>query len=300
MASINEIRYVGYGVVDLESERQFYRERWGLAEVKTSDDMVWFKTQGHDEHHVVRLHQTDDNHIEVIGLAAATRQDVIELHSRVAAAGCRIIHDPKDLTAPGGGFGFRFFSPDGLAFEISSDVARSTYRALERWEGVPLKISHIVLHSPDHSALVEFFTKTLGFRVSDWLGDFMCFLRCNDAHHRLAVLPGPACLNHVAYDMLTLDDMMRGAQRMRKHGFDILWGPGRHTAGNNVFSYFATPNGFAVEYTAELEVVDYENHVDRVYTPTPEIMDQWGIGTGGPKTMPKPVADAGLFRVAEV
>ena len=189
---------------------------------------------------------------------------------------------------PGGGYGFRFFSPDGLPFEVSADVTRGTLRAMERWEGMPLKISHIVLHSPDHQAAVAFFTDVLGFRVSDWLGDFMCFLRCNTAHHRIALLPGPPCLNHVAYDMLTLDDMMRGVSRLRKLGTDIRWGPGRHTAGNNTFSYFCTPGGFAVEYTSELEEVDFDAHEDKVHEPGPQVMDQWGIGEGGPQTMPKP------------
>ena len=99
-------------------------------------------------------------------------------------AGClpraaAIIHAPRELPRPGGGYGFRFFSPDGLPFEISSDVARGRRATSARWEGVPVRISHIVLHSPDHQSLVQFFTEVLGFRVSDWLGDFMCFLRCN-------------------------------------------------------------------------------------------------------------------------
>ncbi len=94
-------------------------------------------------------------------------------------------------------------------------------------------------------------------RVSDWLGDFMCFLRCNDAHHRIAMLPGPPCLNHVAYDMLERrrHDARRQPAAARRAS-TCSWGPGRHTAGNNTFSYFITPNGFAVEYTAELEEVD--------------------------------------------
>ena len=171
---------------------------------------------------------------------------------------------------------------------------------MERWEGMPLKISHIVLHSPDHKAAVKFFTDVLGFKVSDWLGDFMCFLRCNSAHHRIALLPGPPCLNHVAYDMLTVDDMMRGASRLGKRGTDIRWGPGRHTAGNNTFSYFCTPAGFAVEYTSELDEVDFDNHQDKVHEPGPQIMDQWGIGTGGPQTMPKPEADPCLFQPSQV
>jgi catechol 2,3-dioxygenase-like lactoylglutathione lyase family enzyme len=169
-------------------------------------------------------------------------------------------------------------------------------RDVERWEGIPVRISHIVLHSPDLPAQVRFFTEVLGLRVSDWLGDFMCFLRCNSAHHRIALLPGPPCLNHVAYDMTGVDGMMRGVGRLKARGIDLRWGPGRHTAGDNTFSYFVTPNGFAVEYTAELEEVDFENHADRVYVPAPQVMDQWGSGVGGPHTMPHPKADPHLFQ----
>jgi catechol 2,3-dioxygenase-like lactoylglutathione lyase family enzyme len=233
-------------------------------------------------------------------LAADSRADVDALHARVGAAGCVVVHPPGDLDAPGGGYGFRFFSPDGLPFEISSDVARGPARKVERWEGIPVRISHVVLHSPDHQAAVRFFTEVLGFRVSDWLGDFMCFLRCNSAHHRLAILPGPPCLNHVAYDMVGVDGMMRGIARIGKLGTEIRWGPGRHTAGDNTFSYFVTPNGLAVEYTAELEEVDFDAHVDRVHEPAPRVMDQWGSGVGGPQTMPHAAPDPHLFQPAGV
>ena len=43
-----------------------------------------------------------------------------------------------------------------------------------------------------------------------------------------------------------------------------------------------TPGGFAVEYTSELEDVDFETHQDMVHEPGAGIMDQWGMGIGGP------------------
>jgi predicted enzyme related to lactoylglutathione lyase len=300
MSRVTEIRYVGYGVEDFDAERQFYANDWGLVEVAIEPGVAWFKTHGDDEHHVVRVHASRSNCVEVIALAAGSRADVDALHQRVVEAGCRIVHPPVRVHALGGGYAFRFFSPDGLPFEISADVERLDKRAMERWEGMPVKISHIVLHSPDHQAAVRFFTEVLGFRISDWLGDFMCFLRCSSAHHRVAILPGPPCLNHVAYDMLTVDDMMSGASRLKQRGTDLRWGPGRHTAGNNTFSYFCTPNGFAVEYTAELEEVDFETHEHKVHVPAPRVMDQWGIGVGGPQTMPHPAPDPCLFEPAEI
>jgi len=299
MSRVTEIRYVGYGVKDYAAETAFYTDVWGLERVPSADGWAWFKAPGHGEHHVVRLRPAEENRIDVIALATDSRADVDALHAKVAASGGQIVHPPRDLATPGGGYGFRFFSPDGLQMEISSDVARGPARPVERWEGVPVKISHIVLHSPDHQALVQWFCTVLGFRVSDWLGDFMCFLRCNNAHHRFAILPGPACLNHVAYDMVGVDGMMRGGHRLKQQGFDIRWGPGRHTAGDNTFSYFVTPSGFVAEYTAELEEVDFETRAPNIYTPAPMVMDQWGIGTGGPQTMPHPHENAGLFMAVE-
>jgi len=296
MSRVTEIRHVGYGVVDFEAEHRFYAGDWGLLETQAQDGMAWFRAPGSAEPFNVRLRRSDANHVDVIALAADSRRDVDALHERIAGAGCRIVHAPRELDAPGGGYGCRFFSPDGLPFEISSEVARAAARDIDRWEGIPVRISHIVLHSPNQQGLVQFFTDVLGFRVSDWLGDFMCFLRCNSAHHRVAILPGPPCLNHVAWDMNGVDGMLRGLGRLKARGIDVRWGPGRHTAGDNTFSYFVTPNGFAVEYTAELEEVDFDKHVHRVHAPSPQIMDQWGIGVGGPQTMPHPKPDPHLFQ----
>lgn len=39
-------------------------------------------------------------------------------------------------------------------------------------------------------------------------------------------------------------------------GVEKVWGPGRHYAGDNTFSYFLDKAGNTVEYTTELELVD--------------------------------------------
>jgi catechol 2,3-dioxygenase-like lactoylglutathione lyase family enzyme len=300
MSRVTEIRYVGYAVADLAAERAFYADSWKLKEVHQADGLVYFAAEGHDELYVVRLRQDAVQRVDVIALATETDADVDALHAKVRDYGCRIIWEPRALDQFGGGYGFRFFSKDGLPYEISAGVTRGTARKLAVREAIPERISHIVMHSPRHQEEMAFFQDVLGFRLSDWLGDFMGFLRCNEAHHRIAFLPGPPCLNHVAYDMANVDEMMRGIARLKRQHIDIRWGPGRHTAGNNTFSYFTTPAGFAVEYTAELEKVDFDTHQAQVIAPAPEIMDQWGIGVGGPQTMPKPAPDAALFQAAGV
>ena len=76
------------------------RTTGGLVEVAATDDMAWFKTHGHNEHHVVRLHKRDGNCVEVIALAADSRVDVDALHGKVSDAGCRIVHGPREIDGP--------------------------------------------------------------------------------------------------------------------------------------------------------------------------------------------------------
>src|ERR1044072_5071278 len=42
--------------------------------------------------------------------------------------------------------------------------------------------------------------------------------------------------------MADIDGVMRGIGRMRDAGFPLVWGPGRHGPGNNVFGYFVGPH----------------------------------------------------------
>jgi hypothetical protein len=56
MSRVTEIRYVGYGVTDLDAEAPFTPMSgvWSRSPVTT---WRWFKAQGHDEHHVVPARQ---------------------------------------------------------------------------------------------------------------------------------------------------------------------------------------------------------------------------------------------------
>ena len=64
---------------------------------------------------------------------------------------------------------------------------------------------------------------------------------------------------------------------MKRSGRPPIWGPGRHGAGDNTFSYFLDPNGNIVEYTTELERIEDDAAWEpRVWVATPEEADQWG------------------------
>jgi hypothetical protein len=70
---------------------------------------------------------------------------------------------------------------------------------------------------------------------------------------------------------------MRGTGRLMRVEIPKIWGPGRHRAGDNTFTYFRDPNGNTMEYTTELEQLDEDVwHPSIFSTEDPETSDQWG------------------------
>lgn len=297
--SVTDLHYVALAVPDLAAERAFFGETWGLTEVGEQDGKVYFAAEASAYPYVIRLRQDAERKTDLIGFTAASRADVDALFVQVRGAGCKIISEPGDAEGPAGGYAFRFFDPDGRAIEVISDTTPRTPRSLARGEAIPTGLSHIVLHTPEPAKLVKFYEDVLGFRLSDWIGTFMAFLRCNPVHHRLAILPGPPALNHVAFDVSSVDELMRGLARMHEKGVTLSWGPGRHTAGNNTFTYYLTPNGNAVEYTSDLEKVDETSWQPTVHEFSPGITDQWGTGRIIPGNVPhaEMTPDKGLWQV---
>jgi catechol 2,3-dioxygenase len=139
-------------------------------------------------------------------------------------------------------------------------------------QGLPFairKIGHVVLMVQDLERSVEFYTKVLGFKVSDVYPNSMfpgrmVFMRCNADHHGVALVGGSRApansneLNHMAFEVGTIDEVLRARDHLKAHGVKIMF-DGRRRAGCQV----------AVEF------LDPDNHVLEIY---------WGIdqvGTGG-------------------
>ena len=277
-AQVIDLQYVAHAVPDLAAERKFYGQTWGLTEVGEKDGKVYFAAEGSTHPFVIRLRQDGEKKTDLIAFGAASRADVDAIFAQAMAVGAKPIAQPGPAEGPAGGYAARFFDPEGRALEVVCDTQRRVARKLNVGESIPVGLSHVVLHSPDMGRLMKFYQDVLGFKLSDSIAKFMLFLRCNSAHHRLAILPGKPALNHVAFDVSSVDEMMRGLRRLTEQGVTLSWGPGRHTAGNNTFTYYLTPNGNAVEYTSDLEEVDEATWVPTAYEMRPGLVDQWGTG----------------------
>jgi len=279
---ITHLRHVAMAVPDLRAAVAFYEGIWGLYRVAGDSDVVYLGSPGIAEPYIIRLRQAEAKRLDVISFGAPGPGAVDALAGQLGSAGVQIAREPAPLQTPGGGYGLRFFDLDGRLIEVSSDVAPKPFRALEAGESVPRKLSHVVINSTNVQATKAFYEKHLGFRLSDWLTDRMVFLRCSAEHHSLAIAQRTkVTLNHVSFEMRGIDEYLRGTGRLLRHGHRPLWGPGRHSAGDNTFSYFADPHGNVVEYTTELErVLDEDKWTPRIWPATPDYYDQWGTAGG--------------------
>lgn len=280
---ITHLRHVDIAMPELEDSLGFYRDLWGLTEVHKEADVNFLAAEGSPEQYIVRLRRDATKRLDLIAFGAASPADVDTLAGQLASAGVTFVHEPTAIDTPGGGYGMRFFDIDGRVVEVSADVATRRHRPIEPRESIPVRLSHFVTNSPTPEATVNWYIDHMGFRLSDVLklpgrGEFMWFLRCNPLHHSFAVARGPhVSLHHISFEMRGIDEYMRGTGRMLRNDIEKIWGPGRHYAGDNTFSYFLDPVGNTVEYTTELETVDEDTWHPSIHDMSDiNVVDQWG------------------------
>jgi catechol-2,3-dioxygenase len=254
---VSAVRSFEIGVTDLARSIAFYRDVWALGIVHQDAGSCSLRATG-PEHHAITLHQRPEVGLVRITLAAPDRAAVDALHRQVQAKGAAIQNAPAPYAGPGGGYGFACRDIDGRELRILAEVAQHGDAADAKDR--PRKLSHVVLNSGEIGRTTTFYREALGFRLSDSTSH-MNFLRCNSDHHSIAVAAeGSVTLNHTAWEMPSHDALMYGAGRLKEKGYAVEWGVGRHGPGANIFVYFVEPDGYAIEYTAEVEQIDERTH----------------------------------------
>lgn len=273
--TVRGVRSVEIEMSDPDRAAEFYAEVWHLKEIDAVDGVRYFRGTG-AYHHILAIRKASRApSLRRIVFDAADRDTMEQLHRAVSAA-LAPCEAPHEVDGPGGGYGFGFTDLEGRHLAVICEVADHRDRAdvADR----PRKITHVNVNSTDLAGTTRFLVDVLGFRLIDETVALSFFHADNTDHTSFAVgRHARATLNHVAFEMPDLDSVMRGAGRMRDHGYPIEWGVGRHGAGNNVFAYFAGPEEFPIELTGEVLQIDdsYVPHGPDYWPPGR--LDQWGV-----------------------
>jgi catechol 2,3-dioxygenase len=282
--TVTGLRSAEFRVPDLAAAKKFYEECWGLETAAEEGNTVYLRGTG-SEHHCLALHEGGDKELLYVNLAADDKQAVDGLYEKAKGLGASV-DAPGDLAGPAGGYGFVFRDINDREYRISSGLA--THAEKPDAPDGPVKLSHVVQNSPDRQAQSEQFIDMLGFKLSDRTG-FMDFIRCSNDHHALAYTSiDTPTFNHCAFEMPSHNALMFGAGRMKQTGYPTEWGVGRHGPGDNIFAYFVDPNGYVIEYTAEVQQVDdsYKVGMPDDWVRPPELQgDNWGFADGASDRM---------------
>lgn len=277
---VGQLRGIVMRAPGITETRKFYEDNWGLTFSHTDEDTVYLRGTG-SEPFIYGLKDAPVYGIEYVHFAMPDREAMAALHAQAVAEGATILGEPAVFDDFAGGWGFEILDPDDRRLRFRCDVEK--VEQTDDWAR-PRKVSHVVLNTADMDGLQDWYCRVLGFRVSDYSGHQMVFLRCSTDHHSIALVDGQyPSVNHVAFELPSINEFMRSIGRMKEIGIAPTWGPGRHGPGDNPFAYFVSPSGFVIEFTSELQQIDENTHEVQVWPrDVPEKMDQWM--TAGPPT----------------
>ena len=143
------------------------------------------------------------------------------------------------------------------------------------------RMQHFVCASTQSDAMLEFYRDVLGFlesdRVVDTNGDLSsAFVRSDTEHHSFAVFRAPHTgPDHHAYEVSNWNAIRDWADHCGDLEVPLWWGPGRHGVGNNLFFMIEDPDGYKVEFSAELEHMT-PDQAYREWPHGPRALNLWG------------------------
>lgn len=300
---VKQLAHIGLWTTDVPAQARFYHQVLGLDLRTTSDSPADQDSELEDAHMYLALNDEE----YCLGLYNDTRPMssngrkpllrtplhhltfLVETDAELAALAARLQISGIDLTFgprdddPEQGNALWLHDPDGNRVEVTvarDDSGFYTGGGRRRHSALrPYALQHVALHTLRLEEMVEFYTDALGFDISDWLLRESVWLRCNNNHHTLMFTQGKPGIDHIGLTIADGSELLRWADTLSQSEVSILWGPGRHGAGNDLFLRFADPEGIHIELSAGLQ-----QYHDRDVTTPPRLwhtrstaLNIWGV-----------------------
>src|SRR5260370_4977666 len=174
MIKPRRIGHATFETPDLEKAIAYYERLMGLIVAEREKDRVFLMSKVGLL--TIQLNKADRAHCSKLSFEVAPNSDFGDLAKELSKDGVR--SELRNDSIPGMGQVLSFSDDKGTTIELFKDWSYLCKH--EQVAGIrPLKLGHVAFYTPDIQRTVAFYEKVLGFRVSDWIGDFFCFMRCN-------------------------------------------------------------------------------------------------------------------------
>ena len=255
MPQARRIGHATFETPDLEREIDYWVNVAGLVLAEREGKRAYLATKTGQL--VIELHKGDRAHCTGLSFEVSPKTDFTQVAKDLSAEGvtCALGND----TAPG--------IPQALVLE---DNKGTKVQLFSSWNylgdhhqvtGVgPMKLGHVAFITPDVQGVTGFYEKVLGFRISDWIGDWFSFMRCGPDHHTVNFVRGEKThLAHIAFEVKDMAQIAVACDLLGAKNIPINWGPVRHGPGHNVSIYHLDPDGNTVEFYIELDQMKDED-----------------------------------------
>ena len=283
MIKVTDVAYGRIRSPDLDRQEEFLTN-FGMVRAERTKTALYMR--GSDpEHHI---HITELGEPGFIALAFnVDSEEELERAARIDGAS-----PVEEMDEPGGGKRVRLTEPNGYAIEIVHgmemleplEVSRFALNMgperlarkgeltrIDRGPSQVKRIGHAVMMAPDLKKSIAWVRDTLGLVCSDdvYAGEedniILSFNRVDKGkeyvdHHVFLYIHGPkAGLNHMAFEVQDIDDVIMGHEHIRGlDKYEHVWGLGRHILGSQVYDYWMDPWGRVHEHWTDSDRLNSE------------------------------------------
>jgi catechol 2,3-dioxygenase-like lactoylglutathione lyase family enzyme len=291
MIQVKRLGHATLSTPDLEQQIDYWTQVMGLTIVDRGDNHCFLGTQLGEEA-ILLERGLDRGFLRRLAFQVKPGSDLGELVSRLNAEGIKA--ELRADISPGVRKAIAFTDPKGTLVEIYADYTFAKDNGSE--VGIsPIKFGHVAYRVNDVQKLTKFYCDLLGFRVSDWIGDYFSFLRCGVDHHTLNFVRYESeALHHIAFELQDWSAIHNACDHLTKKRIPLVWGPLRHVVGHNIAAYHRNSDDIRVELFTELDLMMDEElgyweprpwHEERPLRPKvwpkETLRSQWGFGSVG-------------------
>jgi hypothetical protein len=292
------VESVIYGAEDVAAATQFHVD-WGLELTDGGASGADFRLPDETTVHVRGI---DDASLPPASVPGSTAREVIwgvADKDTLEAIGAELTKD-RDVRADNHG---GLHSHDDLGYRLGFRVSRRSPRPLQLpatntvWTAPrvderaeiffrpPVKqqrMFHVVYWAPGNTAQhAKFYLDRLGFQLTESIKALGFFMRCGGSHDHHNLFYENKGNNygfqHVAYEVVDFDEMLRCGTYMEEQGWTSQIGPGRHFFGSGLFWYFRNPAGGLAETGVDSDYISDEWTPLNHDTIPPEARRPWMI-----------------------
>lgn len=249
MIKVLRIGHATFETPDLAKAVEHYTQVIGLSLIGRDGKRAFLSTKIGQL--AIELHQGTETRCSKLSFEVSPNADFAGLRRELQTHG--IAAEERNDSVPGLPKVLSFNDPKGTAIELFREWDYVGNH--EQVVGVgALKLGHVAFVTTDPKGMAEFYGKVLGFRISDWIGDFFVFMRCNADHHSVNFIAGKSSkMHHIAFELRDFSHLQTACDLFGERKIPIIWGPVRLGPGHNVAAFHRDHDDWVVEFYAELD-----------------------------------------------